>query len=502
MRALRTGNWSSEHLCHASPLRSIPTGHLHVGNARTALFNWLLARHDGGTFILRIEDTDVERSTRESERAILDDLRVDGAARGTKASSVGGDSARTASPSGSTSTPTTRGSCWRAGTAYYCFCSPEKLEAERQAMLAQGLPPKYAGTCRAIRARRSGGARGGGREGRDPAARARRPRGGLRRHRPRAGDLSHRRDRRSRCWCDPTACPPTTSPSSIDDALMQVTHVVRGEDHISNTPRQVLLYEAFGWQPPAFAHLSLVMGPDHTPLSKRHGATSVAEFRAKGYLPEALVNYLALIGWSPGEGEELLPLDELARRFDLSKVAHSAGVFDEDKLAWVEPALSEDGRSGAAGRSVAAVPARAVDGGRRAVATRRASGCGRSFRRWRLQSIACRRFPIGCTRSSRSTPPSRSRETAIRRELDDAGRAVVAGACVDELASVAAAHRSRRLPRGRRSREGARPGRRAGRSSIRFASALTGEAEGPELDLLVPAIDRAADLSPAMACSR
>src|SRR5690606_545589 len=121
----------------------------------------------------------------------------------------------------------------------------------------------------------------------------------------------------------------------VDDALMRVTHVVRGEDHISNTPRQLLLYEAFGWTPPEFAHLSLVLGPDHAPLSKRHGATSVAEFRSRGYLPEALANYLALIGWSPGGGEELLPLDELARRFSLRTVSHSAGVFDPGKLAWV-----------------------------------------------------------------------------------------------------------------------------------------------------------------------
>ena len=122
----------------------------------------------------------------------------------------------------------------------------------------------------------------------------------------------------------------------VDDALMEITHVIRGEDHISNTPRQMLLYEALGFTPPTFAHLALVMGPDHSPLSKRHGATSVAEFRAKGYLPEALVNYLALIGWSPGrDGDELLPVDELARRFSLDNVGHSAGVFDEEKLAWV-----------------------------------------------------------------------------------------------------------------------------------------------------------------------
>ena len=127
----------------------------------------------------------------------------------------------------------------------------------------------------------------------------------------------------------------------VDDALMEITHVIRGEDHISNTPRQLLLYEALGFSPPAFAHLAMVLGPDHSPLSKRHGATSVAEFRAKGYLPEALVNYLALIGWSPRPGgvegddaDELMPLDELARRFSLDKVGHSAGVFDEEKLAW------------------------------------------------------------------------------------------------------------------------------------------------------------------------
>jgi nondiscriminating glutamyl-tRNA synthetase len=118
--------------------------------------------------------------------------------------------------------------------------------------------------------------------------------------------------------------------------MMEITHVVRGEDHVSNTPRQVLLYEAFGYRVPTFAHLSLVLGPDHSPLSKRHGATSVAEFRQKGYLPEALVNYLALIGWSPGADDELLPLPELARRFRLEHVGHSAGVFDEAKLAWVD----------------------------------------------------------------------------------------------------------------------------------------------------------------------
>ncbi len=310
-----------------------PTGHLHVGNARTALFNWLLARHAGGTFILRIEDTDVERSTRESELAIMDDLRWMGLTWD-EGVEVGGplgpyrQSERLQIYADHTQ------QLLATEKAYYCFCSAEKLEAERQAMLKQGLPPKYAGTCRAIA---SEDAASRVADGEKAVVRLRVPagrevvfddvvRGKVAFHTDVIGDpVLVRSD----------GMPAYNFAVVIDDALMHVTHVVRGEDHISNTPRQVLLYEAFGWQPPTFAHLSLVMGPDHSPLSKRHGATSVAEFRAKGYLPEALVNYLALIGWSPGEGEELLRLDELARRFDLSKVAHSAGVFDEDKLAWV-----------------------------------------------------------------------------------------------------------------------------------------------------------------------
>ena len=159
----------------------------------------------------------------------------------------------------------------------------------------------------------------------------------------------------------------------VDDALMEITHVIRGEDHISNTPRQVLLYQALGFTPPEFAHLSLVMGPDHTPLSKRHGATSVAEFRERGYLPEALVNYLALIGWSPGGGQELLPIEELARRFALEDVGHSAGIFDQEKLGVDEPPLHEGSGAGAARRR---------DG---ALLPRRAATCGGGpTRRWSI----------------------------------------------------------------------------------------------------------------------
>ena len=311
-----------------------PTGQLHVGNARTALFNWLLAKGQGGTFILRIEDTDVERSSRESEHAILEDLRWMGLdwSEGVEA---GGDHGPYRQ--------TERLHIYRAhavelmaaGAAYHCFCPAEQLEADRQAALAAGRPPKYAGRCRDLprdetRRRIESGERA--------VIRFRVPderrdvvfndivRGEVRFSTDVIGDpVLVRSD----------GVPAYNYAVVIDDALMAITHVIRGEDHISNTPRQLLLYEAFGWRPPSFAHVSLVMGPDHSPLSKRHGATSVAEFRARGYLPEALTNYLALIGWSPGEDTELLPIEELASRFRLEDVGHSAGVFDVDKLAWV-----------------------------------------------------------------------------------------------------------------------------------------------------------------------
>jgi nondiscriminating glutamyl-tRNA synthetase len=310
-----------------------PTGHLHVGNARTALFNWLLARHHGGTYILRVEDTDRERSTAASETAIKDDLRWLGLTwdEGIDAAGAVGpyrQSERLDLYAAHTAMLLER------GQAYRCFCSPERLEGERQAALAAGVPPKYAGTCRGIDRREAERRVAAGEQA---AVRLRVPidrtvsfpdlvRGTVSFHTDVIGDpVIVRSD----------GIPAYNYAVVIDDALMRITHVVRGEDHISNTPRQILVYEAFGWTPPAFAHLSLVLGPDHAPLSKRHGATSVAEFRAKGYLPEALANYLALIGWSPGDGDEVLPLEELARRFDLGAVGHSAGVFDEAKLAWV-----------------------------------------------------------------------------------------------------------------------------------------------------------------------
>jgi glutamyl-tRNA synthetase len=310
-----------------------PTGQLHVGNARTALFNWLLARGRGGALVLRIEDTDFERSTRQSSDAILEDLRWMGLTWDEGIDVGGGHGPYRQSE---------RLHIYRAfivelmaaGRAYHCFCSAEQLETDRQAALDSGRPPKYAGRCRNIpknEARRRID------NGEKAVVRFRVPdnrevvfndivRGEVRFSTEVIGDpVLVRSD----------GIPAYNYAVVVDDALMGITHVVRGEDHISNTPRQILLFEAFGWTPPSFGHVSLVMGPDHSPLSKRHGATSVAEFRARGYLPEALTNYLALLGWSPGHGEELLPAAELAKRFRLEDVGHSAGVFDIDKLSWV-----------------------------------------------------------------------------------------------------------------------------------------------------------------------
>ena len=224
----------------------------------------------------------------------------------------------------------------------------------------------------------------------------------------------------------------------VDDALMEITHVIRGEDHISNTPRQVLLYQALGFTPPEFAHLSLVMGPDHTPLSKRHGATSVAEFRERGYLPEALVNYLALIGWSPGGDEELLPIEELARRFALEDVGHSAGVFDQEKLAWMNRHYMKE-----------AAPARlAAESARYFLARgylRRRTDEAMEYLdlaccRWRsARSIGSRRFPIGCkflfefdpaaVAARATTSPSVLHETGARDGDRGAARTRSRGRC-------------------------------------------------------------------------
>ena len=311
-----------------------PTGQLHVGNARTALFNWLMARGGGGTFVLRIEDTDFARSTREAEGSAVDDLRWLGLNW-----DEGPDGGGTHGPYRQSE----RLHVYRAHAvelmsrrqAYHCFCSEEQLEMDRYQALRNMQPPKYVGRCRNISAEEARKRIDAG----EPA---------VIRFRVPEGDREIAFDDLVRGRVSFTTdvigdfvlvrsggVPAYNFAVVVDDALMEISHVIRGEDHISNTPRQLLLYEAFGWTPPRFGHVPNVLGSDHAKLSKRHGATSMGEFRERGYLPEALANYLALIGWSPGEHQELLPLDELARRFQIEDVGKSAGVFDPEKLAWV-----------------------------------------------------------------------------------------------------------------------------------------------------------------------
>jgi nondiscriminating glutamyl-tRNA synthetase len=465
-----------------------PTGHLHVGNARTALFNWLLARGSSGTMILRIEDTDVERSTPESEAAILRDLRWLG---------LDWDEGPDAGGAHGPYRQSERLHLYQSyaqellasESAYYCFCSVAQLEADRQAALASGRAAHYAGTCRRLSADQATARIAAGER---PAIRFRVPE-----HRDVIFTDVVRGDVRFQTSVigDPVIVRADGHPAYnfavvVDDALMEVTHVIRGEDHISNTPRQILLYEALGFTPPTFAHLALVMGPDHSPLSKRHGATSVAEFRSKGYLPEALVNYLALIGWSPGHGDEVLPIDELARRFSLDAVGHSAGVFDEEKLAWVNRHYLK-----------AADPVRLA---RLAVPYFGQTGVAMTPNERALEFLASA-MPMASASVDRvSEVPARLaflfqydaeaalRVPAVRDEMSNADARGVVTALAEELASRPRLDREtfRAAANAVKKRTGTK-----GRALFHpMRVALTGRAEGPELDLAVPAIDRGAEL--------
>ena len=466
-----------------------PTGRLHVGNARTALFNWLLARHHGGTFILRIEDTDVERSTAASERAIVADLRWMGLDWG-EGLDVGGAKGPYRQ-SERLELYRRHGSALIASErAYYCFCSPETLEAERRAALGAGRPPMYPGTCRRLPAAEAHRRAGAG----EPAVIRLRvpPEREIAFH-----DLVRGRVRfDSEVIGDPVLVRSDGMPAYnfavvVDDALMEITHVIRGEDHISNTPRQLLLYEAFGWTPPAFAHVSLVMGPDHSPLSKRHGATSVQEFRERGYLPEALANYLALLGWSPGEGEELLPIDELARRFTLDKVGHSASVFDVEKLSWVNRHYLRE--ADAERLAALAVPYLQRAGW---ISAPTAGDLAYLSRVVPLATASVDRLEQAPSRLRflfDYSPERAMADPAIRAEVSDAGARAVIEALAREL-DGGARLRDREAFRAAAARVRERTGRKGRGLFHPIRVALTGEAEGVELDLAVPAIEAGADL--------
>ncbi|MFQ6082793.1 MAG: glutamate--tRNA ligase [Candidatus Aminicenantia bacterium] len=310
-----------------------PTGFLHVGNARTALFNWLFARQKNGVFILRVEDTDIERSAEEYEKALIQDLRWLGLDWNEGPDIGGGYGPYRQSKRLEIYQKYTQ-ILLEEGKAYYCFCIPEELEAEREKTLSEGRTPKYSGKCRNISFQE---AKKRIESGEKAAVRLKTPDSGvIKFHDLVRGEVIFNLEGIG----DPVLVRSNGLPSYnyvvvIDDHLMKISHVIRGEDHVSNTPRQILVYQALGLSPPIFAHLSMVMGKDNTRLSKRHGATSIDQFREEGYLASALNNYLALLGWAPPEGQEVLTTEELINLFNLEKVSKSAAIFDYDKLNWM-----------------------------------------------------------------------------------------------------------------------------------------------------------------------
>jgi glutamyl-tRNA synthetase len=309
-----------------------PTGYLHVGGARTALFNWLYARRHGGAFVLRIEDTDVQRSSADMVTGILDGLRWLGL-DWDEGPDVGG-------PHGpyfqSARLDRYREAAARlvaAGHAYYCYCSPERLRAERAKAAARGEAWQYDRACLALPPDRIAQL--------EAVAKPRVIRFKVPATHTAFDDVVH-----GRIEFDPRSIEdfvilrsddhPTYHLSVVvDDLDMEMTHVIRGDDHISNTPKHLLLFEALGVAPPTFAHVPLILGTDRKRLSKRHGATSVTEYRRQGYLPAAVVNFLALLGWSPGADRELMSLAELVDRFSLEGISGGNAVFNVEKLDWM-----------------------------------------------------------------------------------------------------------------------------------------------------------------------
>ncbi|MBV8515855.1 MAG: glutamate--tRNA ligase [Acidobacteria bacterium] len=303
-----------------------PTGHLHVGGARTAIFNWLFAKHHGGTFLIRVEDTDQARSTRESEAMVLDDLRWLGLDW-----DEGPDAGGPHAPYRQSERVEHYGAVARElmerGIAYRCYCTEEELEAKRKLAEAEGRPPHYDLTCwRNQRVEDK------------PFA--------VRFHVPDDGDVTiDDRIRGEVTWRKESlgdfilvrsdGLPTYNFSVVVDDHEMEITHVIRAEEHLTNTHRQVLIYRAMNWDVPEFAHVSLILGQDRTKLSKRHGATSVSAYADEGYLAEAMVNYLTLLGWSSPDGLEVFGREYAVKHFSLDRVNPAPAVFDPQKLEWV-----------------------------------------------------------------------------------------------------------------------------------------------------------------------
>lgn len=295
-----------------------PTGFLHIGGVRTALFNWLFARHHKGKFILRIEDTDQERSTDESIQAILEGMKWlgldwdEGPFRQTERLALYRQHADR---------------LLAEGKAYRCYCLPEELDARRKEAMKEGKPPKYDGRCRNL---------AHSAEGRPAAIRFKAPLEGETAFEDMVkGKVSFENQQlddliivRSDGWPTYNFC------VVVDDSLMQISHVIRGDDHLNNTPRQIMMFRAFNYPIPKFGHVSMILGSDKARLSKRHGATSIMEYKNMGYLPEAMINYLVRLGWSYKD-QEIFSLQDLVEHFSMESVGSSASIFNPEKLLWL-----------------------------------------------------------------------------------------------------------------------------------------------------------------------
>ena len=303
-----------------------PTGYLHIGGARTALFNWLFARHHKGKFILRIEDTDRVRSTKESIQAIFDGMEWLGLNwdEGPYFQSERFDTYREYIEK-----------LLKKGKAYYCYCTPEELEKNRKQAMAEGKKPKYSGKCRELDRRKTD----------EPhVVRFKTPTEGCTKVADLIkGEVVFENDELDDLIIQRSDGYPTYNFAVVvDDITMRITDIIRGDDHLNNTPRQVLLYDALDSPIPRFAHVPLILGIDKTRLSKRHGATSVMAYKEMGYLPQAMVNYLVRLGWSYGD-QEIFSQDELIEKFSLKNVGKSAGIFNPEKLLWVNSQYIKEG---------------------------------------------------------------------------------------------------------------------------------------------------------------
>lgn len=455
-----------------------PTGHLHVGGARTAMFNWLFARHEKGTFILRVEDTDHARSTRESEQMVLDDLKWLGLhwEEGPVRQSERTELYRRAADQ-----------LLQSGRAYRCFCTEEELERKRQQAEAEQRPPHYDLTCYRLT------------EAQVQERASRGVPGAIRFHVPDDGDVTIQdRIRGEVTWRKESlgdfilvrsdGMPIYNFCVVVDDHDMRITHVIRAEEHLTNTHRQVLIYRAFGWPIPEFAHVSLILGQDRSKLSKRHGATSVNAFAEEGYFPEAMFNYLVLLGWSPPDGKEIFTRDEAIAQFSLDRVNPAPAVFDPQKLDWVNAQYLHAAEAAELRRQL-------VESFRREGWLR--NGASAEIDRWLDEAIEL--VKRGATRLTDMVPALRIFFEFDPTLPDDEARAAV----VESISVVRALAEDLRANGGPRDSESyqvlaerlkSTTGAKGKKLFMPIRAAITGLVHGPELHRVIPLLQTGSEL--------